>query len=105
MQAMSRSQPAARFHASPSAESDPVIAHESGAEVDMPAWWTPSGIYRDALSKTIFDRICAAAGLLILSPFLALLAFAIACDDGFPVLFRQKRVGRGGSLFDLVKFR
>src|ERR1051325_8813681 len=100
MRSMSRSQPSVRFCASSSAESYPVNAHDSDAAVDVPAGCTPSGVYRDALSKIIFDRVCAAAGLLILSPFLVLVALGIAWDDGFPVLFRQKRVGRFGLLFD-----
>lgn len=57
------------------------------------------------MAKTVFDRVAAAVGLLLLSPALALLAVAIALEDGFPVLFRQTRVGRGGRPFRLVKFR
>lgn len=41
----------------------------------------------------------------MLSPLLALLALAVAADSGLPVLFRQKRIGRGGAAFELLKFR
>ena len=43
--------------------------------------------------------------LLLLSPLLLLLAIAIAIDSPGPVLFRQPRIGRGGSRFDMLKFR
>jgi lipopolysaccharide/colanic/teichoic acid biosynthesis glycosyltransferase len=55
--------------------------------------------------KAAFDKLAAAAGLLALAPALAALAVAIALEDGFPVLFRQTRVGRRGKPFRLVKFR
>jgi exopolysaccharide biosynthesis polyprenyl glycosylphosphotransferase len=46
-----------------------------------------------------------AVGLVFLSPLLALIALAIKLDSPGPVLFVQERVGRGGRLFKLVKFR
>jgi lipopolysaccharide/colanic/teichoic acid biosynthesis glycosyltransferase len=57
------------------------------------------------VAKAVFDRVTAALGLLVLAPALALIAAAIVLEDGFPVLFRQTRVGRGGRPFRLVKFR
>jgi lipopolysaccharide/colanic/teichoic acid biosynthesis glycosyltransferase len=51
------------------------------------------------------DRTVAAAGLIILSPVLAVIAAAVALQGGLPVLFRQERVGRYGRTFRLVKFR
>jgi exopolysaccharide biosynthesis polyprenyl glycosylphosphotransferase len=55
--------------------------------------------------KRLVDASASAAGLLILSPFLALIAVAILLDDGRPVLFRQRRIGIHGRMFDVVKFR
>jgi lipopolysaccharide/colanic/teichoic acid biosynthesis glycosyltransferase len=57
------------------------------------------------LAAVVFERTVAALGLLILSPLLLFIGFLIAYEDGFPVLFRQTRVGRGGRGFSLVKFR
>jgi len=57
------------------------------------------------VAKAGFDRVAAALGLVLLAPALALIALAIVLEDGFPVLFRQTRVGRGGRPFRLVKFR
>jgi lipopolysaccharide/colanic/teichoic acid biosynthesis glycosyltransferase len=50
--------------------------------------------------------IALAGGTLILaSPLLALAAIAIKLEDGGPVLYRQTRVGRDGSDFELLKLR
>src|SRR5512146_1735663 len=51
------------------------------------------------------DVICAAAGLLLLAPLFAALAILILCDDGWPVLFNQTRIGKGGRKFRIRKFR
>jgi lipopolysaccharide/colanic/teichoic acid biosynthesis glycosyltransferase len=51
------------------------------------------------------DVTCAAAGLLLLMPVLAVLALAILWDDGPPVFFSQTRVGRKGKPFRIWKFR
>jgi lipopolysaccharide/colanic/teichoic acid biosynthesis glycosyltransferase len=56
-------------------------------------------------TNPIFDRLAAGLGLLILSPALALISAAIAMLDRRPVLFRQKRLGRNGEPFELIKFR
>ena len=51
------------------------------------------------------DVAIAGTGLLVASPFLALAALAIKLDDGGPVLYRQSRVGKDGSDFELLKLR
>jgi exopolysaccharide biosynthesis polyprenyl glycosylphosphotransferase len=55
--------------------------------------------------KRVIDFAGAAAALVVLSPFLLLIALVIRMRDGSPVLFRQQRVGLQGRLFTLVKFR
>ena len=57
------------------------------------------------LSKRIFDIVISALALLILSPIALLTAALIRIFLGTPVLFRQQRVGLGGSLFTCFKFR
>jgi exopolysaccharide biosynthesis polyprenyl glycosylphosphotransferase len=49
--------------------------------------------------------VIAAAGLVFLSPVLALIAAAIKLDSKGPVMFVQARSGRDGRPFNLLKFR
>lgn len=57
------------------------------------------------LVKNVFDRLVAAALLVLLAPALAGLAVAVRLTSPGPALFRQTRVGRDGRLFTIVKFR
>jgi lipopolysaccharide/colanic/teichoic acid biosynthesis glycosyltransferase len=56
--------------------------------------------------KYIFDRLMALIGLLCLWPILLAVTILIwiKMPDG-PAIFKQKRVGKGGKLFTMVKFR
>jgi lipopolysaccharide/colanic/teichoic acid biosynthesis glycosyltransferase len=58
----------------------------------------------DSLNRAL-DVAGASLGLALTSPLLALAAVAIKVEDGGPVLYRQKRVGRGGTEFELLKLR
>jgi lipopolysaccharide/colanic/teichoic acid biosynthesis glycosyltransferase len=51
------------------------------------------------------DVATAGLGLAVASPALALAAVAIKLEDGGPVLYRQRRVGRNGEEFELLKLR
>ena len=55
--------------------------------------------------KRLGDIIVAATGLVLLLPVFLLIAVAIKFDSPGPVFFVQKRVGRLGKLFPMLKFR
>ena len=55
--------------------------------------------------KLLFDRIVAFCGLLLLWPLLLIFALLIKVQMPGPVLFVQKRVGKGGKVFNCHKFR
>lgn len=58
------------------------------------------------IAKYLFDRIMAFVGLVVLSPilFVVWILIRIKMPDG-PAVFTQKRVGKGGILFTMYKFR
>jgi sugar transferase (PEP-CTERM system associated) len=58
-----------------------------------------------ALVKRTFDVAASAVLLLLAAPVMLATAVLIALESGFPILYRQERVGQGGRLFDVVKFR
>lgn len=55
--------------------------------------------------KRSFDLLVAGAGLVILSPLLAIIAILVRLRLGSPVIFRQERAGLHGQPFVLYKFR
>ncbi|MFY8049211.1 MAG: sugar transferase [Erythrobacter sp.] len=60
---------------------------------------------RSRIIKRAFDTAVAGTALLALSPILIATAIAIKLEDGGPVLFVQRRLGRGNQFFDMFKFR
>ena len=55
--------------------------------------------------KRLLDIVLSAAGLLVLSPVLLVIAVAIKLDSKGPVLFKQKRGAKGKEHFQILKFR
>jgi len=55
--------------------------------------------------KRLFDFKIALLGLVLLFPLFIVIGILIKINDKGPVFFKQKRVGRGGLLFVLYKFR
>ncbi len=55
--------------------------------------------------KRLMDIVVALGSIVIVSPFLILIAFVIKLDSPGPVIFRQKRIGLNGVLFEIYKFR
>jgi exopolysaccharide biosynthesis polyprenyl glycosylphosphotransferase len=57
------------------------------------------------LVKEIVDRFASALMLTLFSPLLLVIAAAIKLNDRGPVIYRQRRVGRDGDTFTMLKFR
>ncbi|MBC5582097.1 sugar transferase [Anaerofilum sp. BX8] len=55
--------------------------------------------------KRILDFVCSLLGVILLSPLLLVLALLVKCGSPGPVLFRQKRVGKNKTYFEILKFR
>jgi len=55
--------------------------------------------------KHAFDRVFALLLLVVLSPVILGTALAVRLSSHGPILFRQRRLGRDGKVFDLLKFR
>jgi exopolysaccharide biosynthesis polyprenyl glycosylphosphotransferase len=55
--------------------------------------------------KRGIDVTGAAVGLLLGAPLLAAIALAVMLDSPGPILYRQRRLGRDGQVFDVLKFR
>jgi exopolysaccharide biosynthesis polyprenyl glycosylphosphotransferase len=57
------------------------------------------------MAKRAIDVGVSAVLLVLCAPLLALLALMVAVSSRGPVLFRQNRIGKGGAVFSLLKFR
>jgi exopolysaccharide biosynthesis polyprenyl glycosylphosphotransferase len=83
----------------------------SSVEFDDVDGVTLLGLHRSRLTRSSaivkrgMDIVGSGTALLLLSPVMIAAAVAIKLTSPGPVLFRQKRVGRGGAHFDVFKFR
>lgn len=57
------------------------------------------------LVKRLFDVLAASILLLLALPVMLVTAVLVVLEDGFPVFYKQERVGLNGRLFNVVKFR
>lgn len=60
---------------------------------------------RQRVAKRGFDIVLSLGALILLSPLMLAVALAILIEDGRPVLFVQRRLGRGNRFFPMYKFR
>lgn len=61
------------------------------------------GFYRAV--KRFLDVTASFLGLVLLSPLMLAVSILIKIDSRGPVIFRQKRIGRNGKVFEIYKFR
>lgn len=66
-------------------------------EVPLAGW--------NGVVKRAFDLAVSVPALVLLSPFMALIALAVTLDSRGPVFYRQERVGRDKRVFRMLKFR
>lgn len=55
--------------------------------------------------KRIIDIILSGSAIVLLSPIFCIISLVIKLESPGPVLFKQKRIGKGGELFEIWKFR
>jgi exopolysaccharide biosynthesis polyprenyl glycosylphosphotransferase len=74
-----------------------------------PSWFVFSGGFRRSrtslLVKRVMDLAFGLIGLALLAPLMLVVSIAIRMDSNGPVVYRQERVGCGGKVFHLLKFR
>lgn len=72
-------------------------------------WLIFGGGFRQGTGRTvikrIFDIVAASVLLILFSPLMLITTLLIVLEDGFPILYRQERVGLNGRLFNVIKFR
>jgi sugar transferase (PEP-CTERM system associated) len=80
-------------------------------DVTSPSWFIfAEGFRASPVQQGLergFDLLASSLLLVVGMPFIALTAMAIKLEDGWaaPVLYRQRRVGQHGRIFDVMKFR
>jgi lipopolysaccharide/colanic/teichoic acid biosynthesis glycosyltransferase len=62
-------------------------------------------VFIESRGRIWLDRFVAASVLVLASPVMLLVGSAVLASNGWPVLFRQTRIGRQGRPFTLFKFR
>ncbi len=102
-----------------SVDSGPLDLDSLGSRATAPPWShdetaRPSTRFRPSarrplswgrIGKRLVDVSVAAMLLLLLAPLFAIVALAILISTGRPIFYKQQRVGQGGRLFSIIKFR
>lgn len=74
-----------------------------------PSWMILGDGFRQGtlgkVAKRFFDVVVSLVLLIATLPIMVATAICIALESGFPVFYRQERVGQGGRIFTLYKFR
>jgi exopolysaccharide biosynthesis polyprenyl glycosylphosphotransferase len=80
--------------------------NESGStKAGQTTWLIKGHPSVESRTKRMIDIIISLSGLLILMPIMGLISALIKLDSPGPAVFKQKRVGLNGKLFNFYKFR
>ena len=89
-------------------EPEQVLVPTSALALAPPSPLAPAPLLpssRALVVKHTIDRVVAATLILVILPVLLLLVAAVRLSSQGPVLYRQRRIGRDGRAFDILKFR
>jgi lipopolysaccharide/colanic/teichoic acid biosynthesis glycosyltransferase len=86
-------------------ESSSSVNPAGPAQQPIPLMPENPGNWSICLCKRIFDVSCVLLALPLFAPLMLLVAMMVRFTSSGPVLFTQKRVGRHGHLFTILKFR
>lgn len=81
----------------------PAVEGASGVALESP--WYGLSRWSQSLSKRLFDCTCVILAMPVVLPLLLAVAVMVRLTSRGPILFLQQRVGRGGRMFKIVKFR
>ncbi|MDG5750973.1 sugar transferase [Qipengyuania sp. XHP0211] len=82
----------------------PIGLRHVGNLVSLVVSSRPLG-FRARFTKRAMDVGFASVGLVLLSPVFLIVALAIKLEDGGPIFFKQRRMGRTNRFIDVLKFR
>ena len=75
----------------------------------QPSWLVFGGGFDQSLIRSLIKRLfdlCASILLLVATlPVMLVAMVVIFLEDGRPIFYRQERIGRGGTVFSVIKFR
>ena len=80
------------------------VASEMQLLIDLPEDWPGWSFARRAVKRTL-DVVLSLLAFCALLPVLAVIALAVKVESAGPVFYRQRRCGRDGRSFEMVKFR
>ena len=94
----------------PARAAGPALPRAVGVRpVQRAPWGRPDGVAPDDGYKRAFDLAGLCVAGVLLAPLWVVLAvvvpLAVRAQDGGPVLYRQRRLGRDGAVFEMLKFR
>jgi len=88
---------------------DDVLAPPGGDTLHADPLWNVQrrslGLRLGCLAKRFVDIVGAAIGLLLLGPLILVVACLILVTTGRPIFYTQERIGLGGRVFRIIKFR